>query len=374
MVPYLVSMGFGSAQAGLIMSSIFLANIVTAPLWGSYSDATDRHRSAVTAALLLALTAISLIPLAAPLFLPVFGIGVIYSSTSNSMPALIDSWIMRRRRERPGIEYGIARGFGSAGFAIGGVVIGRLSDIYDPSIMFPVYAVVVLMTLFMIRRVPQQTKRRSVEASQTEATGIVAAGRAVLASTPYLVFVFVSLIIFIQLRAAVTFLPLLLYEVGGTNIHVGLSQTVGASSEIPAMFAAAFLLRRFRPRALLLAGMAVFILRIGLMGWLHTPELLVASQALHGISFGIFLPVSIHYIDRIAPVRFASVFQTLAPSIYFGIGSVIGSSLGGVLVERIGLRPTFRLFGAPVAVAVATFAVYLLIQRYQNQGTHSYTE
>ena len=428
LVPYLTSIGFGSGAAGLVMSSVFLAGIVCAPLWGMVCDATDRHRTVVVTALAVAIVIVLLIPVAAPSFALVFLLGVLYSATGNSMPGVLDSWIMRRRLEEPRIEYGIARGFGSAGFAVGGVVLGRLSDVYGPQVLFPAYAVVIGMALLMIVRLPGGSRSGSWRArersrsdrstsdesrpaesmtadstpgeattdagaeprpSEQAASGygeavlpeadrpVVAtamrysgeAARAVISSTPYLVFLVVSLVIIIQLRAAITFMPLLIYEVGGSNIHVGLSQTVAASSEIPFMFATALLLRYFRPRALLLFGMAGLVVRTGIMGWMMTPGAIVAVQALHGLSFGVFLPVSIHYIDRVAPRQYATFFQTLAPSIYFGLGSVIGSSLGGVFVEAFGLRPMYRLLGLPALAATLAFACFMLYEHRRGRRT-----
>lgn len=396
LVPYLTSIGFGSAAAGMVMSSIFLANLVSAPIWGAVCDAGDRHRTVMTIALTGSTASVLMIQLAAPRFLPVILLGIAYSATANSMPGVLDSWIMRRRRVEPRIEYGIARGFGSAGFALGGIVIGQLSDLYSPAVLFPAYTAFAILAIVFILKMPRggnpSRGQRSTPASgeaedaceqqdqeldpyvdvHAEADRPVAATkqtlsldiiRAILGSTPYLIFLVVSLVIFLQLRAAITFLPLLMYETGGSNIHVGLAQSVSAGSEIPFMFATAFLLRKFPPRALLLFGMTVFIVRIGLMGWIESPQLLVAMQILHGLSFGIFMPVSIHYIDRIAPRRYATVFQTFAPSFYFGIGSVVGSSLGGLFVEHFGLVAMYRTIWIPVAVATAFFAMYLLRNR-----------
>lgn len=416
LVPYLVSIGLGSGAAGLVMSSVFFASIVTAPLWAAVCDATDRHRRVILAALGMSLVAVLLIPLAAPVLVPVLLLGLLYSATGNSMPAILDSWIMRRRLEEPGLEYGIARGFGAAGFALGGVLLGQLSDVFGPWILFPMYTLFTLIAMVMILRLPAggHPAHRAAPASaesagspdpsgaadsadapvapfdspsslpepedlasdhpspvHAEADRPVSSGRlrltgevikAVFSSVPYLVFLVISLLIFIQLRAALTFLPLLIYDTGGSNIHVGLAQTLSAGSEVPFMFAAAFLLRRFKPRGMLLFAMGVFIFRIGLMGWIYSPVGLVALQLMHGLSFGLFLPVSVHFIDRIAPQKYSSIFQTLAPSIYFGLGSVIGSSLGGAIIEQMGLRSMYQMLWIPVTAAAGMFALYLFLQ------------
>lgn len=385
LVPYLAHIGLGSGATGFIMSSIFLASIVIAPLWGAICDAGDRHRRVMLGAFALAAVAVLLIPLVGPRFLPVFLLGVLYSGTANSMPGILDSWIMRRKRDVQRIEYGMARGFGSAGFAVGGLLLGRLIDLTAPGAMFPFYAFTVALAGLMVLRLPGGVRpgvsqsgtikgdesEQPVHAVADRAVAVPVhdysgnAVRAIFSSTPYLVFLVVSLLIFVQLRAALTFLPLLIYEAGGSSTHVGLAQAVSAGGEIPFMFATVLMLRRFRPRALLLFSMAVFVVRIGVIGWIASPGGLVAVQLLHGLSFGVFLPVSIHYIDSFAPVRYSTIFQTTATSVHFGIGSVIGSSLSGLMVEAVGLRAMYRLLPIPAAIATLLFAGYLL---YETRG------
>lgn len=385
LVPYLTTIGLGSSAAGIVMSSIFLGGIVSAPLWGAFCDAGSRHRFVMLLSFAVGAVAVLLIPVAGARLLPVFVLGLAYSATANAMPGILDSWIMHTRRSDKGVQYGLARGFGSAGFALGGLALGRLIDATSLGIMFPYYTVVVGLAAIMALRISRShTPPPGPEAVETRVAGdaeddapvhavadrpVVSqtphisggAVKAMLTSVPYMVFLAMSLLIFIQLRAAITFLPLLIYEAGGSSTMVGLAQMVGAGGEIPFMFASVLLLKWFRPRALLLFSMAMFILRIGLLGWIHSPEGLVAAQALHGLSFGVFLPVSIHYIDRIAPRRYATVFQTTATSVHFGIGSVIGSSLSGIIVSAIGLRAMYRLLGFPVILATLGFAVFLFI-------------
>ncbi len=375
LVPYLTEIGLGSGAAGIVMSSIFLGGIVAAPLWGAFCDAGSRHRLVMLFSFAVGALAVLLIPVSGGRLIPVFALGLVYSATANAMPGILDSWIMHSRRSDAGIQYGLARGFGSAGFALGGLALGRLIDASSIGIMFPYYAIVVGLAAIMALRIARQSSPGDQEPEHEVPVHAVAdrpvvsetphftggAVRAMLSSVPYIVFLVLSLLIFIQLRAAITFLPLLIYESGGSSTQVGLSQTVAAGGEIPFMFASVLLLKWFRPRALLLFSMAMFVFRIGILGWISSPEGLVAAQALHGLSFGVFLPVSIHYIDRIAPRQYSTIFQTTATSVHFGIGSVIGSSLSGIIVAAIGLRAMYRLLAIPVIVATMGFAIFLAV-------------
>jgi PPP family 3-phenylpropionic acid transporter len=211
-------------------------------------------------------------------------------------------------------------------------------------LLFPIYgAVTVVVLLITVTTRPQ---KRIARPEDHELAATVSAGRslrAVFTNGRYLVLVASCFFVLLGTRSALVFLPLRLYALGGTTIHVGWAQAVSAGSEMPFMFLSVFVLRRVRPRLLLLGAMVFFVVRLVFVRLAATPGALVAVQAIQGISVGFLLPAVIHYIDRISPPEYRSLFQTLAPAIYFGLASVVGSSAGGLIIERFGLDALYTV-------------------------------
>ncbi len=372
MVPYLSSIGFSERQAGLIMAAIFLVSIGSGPLWGYLADRTDRHRQIISLALGVGIVAVLAIGSSGTSFALIVLFALIYSLTVNSMPALIDSWIMKISRAGSPINYGIARGFGSLGFAACGAVLGIVLERHGLALLFPTYAAMTLVVLLIvvttrsqqpIAGAPHNESRVADTAAGTSPVSAGAALRAVLSNGRYLVLLVSCFFVFLGTRAAITFLPLRFYELGGTTIHVGWAQSVSAGSEIPFMFLSAVILRRVRPRLLLLAAMVFFVVRLVFVRLAPTPGTLLAVQAIQGISVGFLLPAAIHYIDRISPPAYRSLSQTLAPAIYFGLASVVGSTTGGVIIERYGLDVLYTVSPIVAAVGVLLFGGSLLLGR-----------
>ncbi len=362
MVPYLSGIGFTERQAGLVMAAIFLVSIGSAPLWGYVADRTGRHRQIIALALAVGIMALLSILGSGASFGLIVLFALIYSLTGNSMPALIDSWIMKIRRAGSPISYGIARGFGSFGFAASGAVLGIVLQRYGLALLFPIYAALTLVVLLIaLTTHPQQ---RNAGPTTHESVTTVSAGaalRAVLTNGRYLVLLASCFFIFLGTRPAVIFLPLRLYALGGTTIHVGWAQSVAAGSEIPFMFLSTFVLRRVKPRLLLLSAMVFFVVRLVLLRFAPTPGMLVAAQAIQGISFGFLLPATVHYIDRIAPPEYRSLFQTLAPSVYFVLATVVGSSAGGAIIGRFGLDALYAAAPIVAGVGVILFGGSLVV-------------
>lgn len=351
MVPYLSGIGFSERRAGLVMAAIFLVSIGSAPLWGYVADRTDRHRQIIALALAVAIVAVLGMLGSGSSFGLIVLFALIYSLTGNSMPALIDSWVMKISRAGSPINYGIARGFGSLGFAATGAILGIVLQRYGLALLFPIYGVVtVVVLLIAITTRPQERITTHAVHEPRAGISVGAALRAVLSNGRYLVFLASCFFIFLGTRLAVIFLPLRLYALGGTTVHVGWAQAVSAGSEMPFMFLSTLVLRRVRPRLLLLGAMVFFVVRLVFVRLAPTPGTLVAVQAFQGISFGFLLPAAVHYIDRIAPPEYRSLFQTLAPSVYFGLASVVGSSAGGAIIERFGLDALYT--GAPIVAGL----------------------
>ncbi|MCK4517090.1 MAG: MFS transporter [Spirochaetaceae bacterium] len=356
MVPYLTDIGFSERQVGFIISAFFLVSIGSQPLWGYVADRTDGHRWIIAIAMLAALLSMLVLRGSGAVFGLVLVSALVYSLTAGSMPGLVDSWIMQIDGGGVSINYGAARGFGSLGFAVAAMTLGFVLERFGLPLMFVIYAVfsLVVISLVITMRVPQLAPpARAISDNAPMASGSPI--RAVLSNGPYLIFLSSAFLVLLGARAASTFMPLRFYELGGTNVHVGWAQAVKAAGEIPFMFLSALILRRVAPRVLLLGSMALLVVRLVLMRLAPSAATLVAAQVVQGMAIGFFLPAAVHYINRIAPQEHRSLFQTLAPSIAFGLATVVGSSVGGVLVEQFGLDSLYTVVPAVAGMGVILF-------------------
>ncbi|MDA3951403.1 MAG: MFS transporter, partial [Spirochaeta sp.] len=83
-------------------------------------------------------------------------------------------------------------------------------------------------------------------------------------------------------------------------------------------------------------------LRLLAYTFLTTAPQILILQLSHGLTFGLYLAATVEYIHRIAPPEHRSFFQALAPSVYFGLGSIAGSWLGGIVIEAYSVLWLYR--------------------------------
>jgi PPP family 3-phenylpropionic acid transporter len=147
-----------------------------------------------------------------------------------------------------------------------------------------------------------------------------------------------------------------LEAVGYGSAQVGALWALGVGVEVLVFLRMPWLLERFGARPILLASLALAVLRWNLIGWL-APLLLVQilAQALHAATFGAFHASAIHLVHHYFPGSVQGRGQALYNSLSFGAGGGAGSLLGGQLWGSVGAGPTFAL-AALVALAGWFFA------------------
>jgi len=161
------------------------------------------------------------------------------------------------------------------------------------------------------------------------------------------------------------FFSLHLRRLGFGDLFVGGAWATGVLVEIAVMFAAPARLGggERRSGALLCGATAAACLRWSLLSWLEAPGPLLAQQALHGITFGLWYLSLVQQIQATAPERLRTTLQSFAAA-SIGLGATAGYQLGGRLFAAGGGAACFRLaLGAAGLALLCYLASYLLTRR-----------
>ena len=361
MVPFLTDNGYSPSQAGFVMSAIFGFAILGQPIVGSLSDRMNSPRWIIAIAMTLAAAGALVLPMAVSVYPVVVAVALLYSLTANSLPAVLDAWVMARRRHNPGLSYGVARGFGSLGFAVAALVFGLLAERIGVPVVFTFYAGLAIgvaaLALFMPRPAAAELRGERQPDESSSRRHLAEGLRAAATNGPYVALLVATFIAFVGFRAAMTFLPLLLTSVGGSVADVGVAHSIAALSEAPLLFLSGVLIRRVRGPRLIAGVLLLMAVRLFLYSVLGSSGAVLLLQISHGVTFGIFLAAAVDYIDVIAPAEHRSLFQAIAPSVFFGLGSVAGSWLGGLGIEVFSLLWVYRAS----AILTLTGALIVLV-------------
>jgi PPP family 3-phenylpropionic acid transporter len=357
-VPFLKSSGFDELTIGIISSVLSFVGILGPVLWGAVSDRVRNTKAILAANLLAGCLVMQFIPASVPTLALLFVVLITVNMTVFPQGSVMDGWIMRRIGRGEPINYGLIRGTGSLAYALMSMAAGLVLSRFGLATMFPITfglmgIAVVFMLLVKTAPAGEVHSAQVVQAPEPE--------KPIFHNAPYLVFVGLATLLYVGGTASMNFYWILLEGAGGTPADLGLANCLMALSEFPVMFLSYKLMKRFKDTALLLFAMAFYAVRILLFFALNSVTGLVLAQITNSLSFGLFLPVSVHYISRITPGRMKTTALSLASSMYMGVGGILGNLMGGVVIKELGIRTMYGLAGVVAVVAAAAFGVVLFV-------------
>ena len=160
-----------------------------------------------------------------------------------------------------------------------------------------------------------------------------------------------------------TFFPVLTRELGFDVSSAGLGFSLMAFSEIPFLLFADKILSRIGVFRLLVLGMFTTGLRWFLTSIATSYVLFMALQSLHGFNYVIVYYSIFKYIHYSLPEGSVIKGQTVYWMSTMGLSYLLGSVVGGVLVDTFGLRRMYTILGASGMAAAVVFFVVLSLHK-----------
>jgi PPP family 3-phenylpropionic acid transporter len=350
MVLYYQSLGFTGAQIGLLTGIIPLITLLSAPLWTGLADATRRHRTMMGFAILAGVTTLFVFPLLHA-FVPVLLIAASLSFFTAPVTPFADSATMSMLGDEKEMYARIRLG-GTIGYGLAAPVVGVLVHNYGLRSAFWASG-----TVFLVGFAVSQKLVYGQLTADSPARGRV---RILLANPRWLLFLIVALAGGAASAAFNNYFFPYMKELGANESTMGFALTVGTLAEIPVLFFGNRLIRRFKSYGLLMLSMVVASLRLLLFAAWRTPDLVLFIQVLNGLTFPAMWVAGVSYADENAPAGMDATAQGLFSAMVLGFGTAVGGFVGGPLLEGMGGRGLYLVFGVAV---LATVAIVALIGR-----------
>jgi MFS transporter, PPP family, 3-phenylpropionic acid transporter len=348
MALYYEQRGLSGSQIGLLAAILPLVSLVAGPLWSGFADATRRHKGIflfTTAGVVFASLSIYNAGSLAWLVPAV----IVFAFLAAPILPLVDSSTMSLlggHKDR----YGKIRVWGTLGWAIGAPLTGWLVERSGVQWSFYMYALLMVGALLIGTRLPIGHTHISVPFRD---------GMRRLFSNPR--WVFFLLVIFISGIANAgtnTYLFLYMDRLGADKWMIGLALTISTVSEVPVLFFADRLLRRFKVRGLILMALSIYIVRLLLSSFVGFPPLLLAIQLLHGFTTPTLFLAGVSYVAEIAPPGTGATAQALFVGVLNGLGAAAGAFIGGLLFESVGPVILFRVFALILLANLLLFGLF----------------
>jgi MFS transporter, PPP family, 3-phenylpropionic acid transporter len=361
-VPFLVlfyqSAGLTGLQIGLLTGITPLITMVGAPLWTARADATGQHRLIMSLTLLVGALAIFALPYFNS-FALILLVAVLFYAFIAPVSPLADSATMFMLADKKEM-YGRIRLGGTIGFGLAASLAGVLVHRYGLNMAFWGCAVLLLLALL--------ASQKLVHNPQIAHGSTMPGIRALLTKPRWILFLMVAFAGGLSLAGTNTYLFPFLKELGASESIMGLALTLGTVAEIPVLFFGHHLVKHFKPFKLFMLAMFFTGIRLLAFAVAGSPNLILIVQLFNGLIFPAMWIAGVAYAHENAPAGLSATAQGMFGAMVFGLGSAVGGFAGGPLMENIGGRGTYLVFGGAVLIVVGVVA---LLQRYLPQEAGS---
>ena len=369
-VPYwglfLQSRGFNPTEIGQLMAIFLLTKLIAPNVWASIADnMTAKKGSSLS---LLKQAAFVTFILYCLMFLVesfwataavMFSFCIFWNASLPQLEAATLNHLQDRRD-----KYGQVRLWGSVGFIVMVQSLGLIMDVTGPEAILPAGAIAILSVFFaslLLRKPNKQADEKLVindpDISQDKPIKL-------LSLVNKNVVFLLTLCVFMQVSHAPchTFFSIYLEGYGYSKSSIGALWSIGVVFEILVFIVGYKLLQRFR-----LADLLTFTFLIAAIRWVMVasfPEsgwLVLITQIMHSVTYGLYHSVMIKLIDRLFQGRYQIRGQALYSSITFGFGGAIGSFISGHIWTVYGQNELFMVSGL---MMLLVFVISLFFTRH----------
>lgn len=344
---YYRSLGFSGIELGILASLPAIATALLGPLWGILADTYGWHRQIMRTVLLLAAGIVWLLT-DITTFVPFMVVISMLAIVLVPVPSLWDSYAVSAV-ERGGAPYGVLRIFGSLGFTVMVLIMGRVMADDLSTIFLYTYAAAFLVTFLVSLRLPSLGERQP--------RNILGGLNSVVGSKPYRLLLLVAFLISVGYTTINVYLTLHIESLGGDTSIAGIAFATSAMSELPIIGFGAVILKRLGARNVIFTALAVYVIRFALLGFTQGTVLVIFAQLLHGLSFGMFLIASVTLAHRLVGRQHAATAQAMLAMVSVGLGSISGSLLGGWAIDHTTTSVMFQVVTCTMAITFVIFWV-----------------
>jgi len=348
---YLKYKGLTGTEIGWVLAIGPFASIFSQPFWGYMSDKFKTVKK------ILMLLVCGLL-ISSTLFFQVSGLlaillmGAVFFFFTTPIGALSDS-LAQRRANHLGVSFGTIRTWGSIGFATSALIIGELLARIGIQYMIIPYLLFGTMALLVVFKLTDV----KVESEPIQFKDV----KLIIQNKPFIIFLSLMIFLTISHRANDSFMGLYITQLGGNERLVGLGWFVGVASEAAVFASARFWFRKYHTFIFIILAGILYTARWFIYSSIEDPMHLIYLQGLHGLTFGIFYLAAFDYITLIIPKILQSTGHLVFSAVFFGVSGIIGSLVGGRLIDSYGGGTLYFAMGCIALLGTICLTLYHIL-------------
>ena len=368
---FLLDKGFNNTQVGLALAISNILSVIGQPLVAGIIDKGKILTNRLTvmfSSLFLLLGSLTLIFVNTEK-VPIFVIfTLMYTVQFVYMPMMI---AMNFEYAKAGcnINFGLARGLGSAGFAVTSFFLGKAVENFGTNVIL--YVTVVAMTImvlhvFFFKKPKTEEAPSDSEIIKEEKGGFIS----FIKNYPFfIVFLIGTACCFFAHNMINDFMIQIIRSLGGNETQLGYATFLQAILELPVMALIGYVLKKISERHMLVFSAVSFFIKTAILIFATSMIGMYVSQSFQMFAYAVFIPVAAYFADNVMMEKDKVKGQAFINSA-ITLGGVFSNLICGKLLDAFGVK-TMILTGVAVCllgVLIVVIAIYPMMKKVPKKA------
>ena len=369
---FLLDKGFTNTQVGIALAISNILSVIGQPLVAGIIDRGKFLTNRLTvmfSSLFLLLGSLTLIFVNTEK-VPIFAIFVLmYTIQFVYMPMMI---AMNFEYAKAGcnINFGLARGLGSAGFAVTSFFLGKAVENYGTNVILYVtiaaMTVMVIHVFFFKKPKTEEAEDTSEIIKEKEGSGFFA----FVKKYPFfIVFLIGTACCFFAHNMINDFMIQIIRSLGGNETQLGYATFLQAILELPGMALIGYVLKKISERHMLVFSAVSFFVKTAILIFATSMIGMYVSQSFQMFAYAVFIPVAAYFADNVMAENDKVKGQAFINSA-ITLGGVFSNLICGKLLDAFGVK-TMILVGVAVClvgVGIVVIAIYPMMKKVPKKA------
>jgi predicted MFS family arabinose efflux permease len=252
-------------------------------------------------------------------------------------------------------RYGKIRVFGSIGWAIGNGIAALLVFKVGMKFLMASSAFFLVPVLISYMKIKDDAVEKSINKQKRKSKNTLLP---VLKNRGFLFLLITNVIVFTGFQSVVIFMPVYISDVLNMKWLVGISLFVAGLFEIIGMRNEEALSKKIGRTVVIGIGFSAMTAKILLISFAKDIWGVLLAQTLEMFVWGMFYPASVIMIGNLVSAEVLSTAQSLFASSFTVISVIIGSFLGGLIADYLGMVWMFRIMSLISLTGVVIFFAF----------------
>ena len=361
---YLLANGFTNTEVGILLAVANITSALCQPIIAGIIDKpgwlTNRRFIIIAVSIIMAGSALLMVLHDNKVM--VFIIYVIIYMIQFAYQPVMTALYFEYKKAGCNIYYGLARGLGSASFAVTSAFMGRLIEKKGVGFLLIVNVITMALSILVVFTFKKPKGAETEDNSGSEKSSGEAAHNNIFdfarAYPAFMIFLLATICFYFAHNMINDFMIQIIRHLGGGEKELGYSNFLQAILELPVMALIGFVLKKISSGKMLIFSGAAFFVKILILIFATNMAMMYVSQSFQLFAYAVFIPAVAYYVNETMSDSDQVKGQAFVTSA-ITIGGVFSNLISGVILDHLGIK-IMLITGTAVCAVGVFIAAYAL--------------